>query len=152
MKKKKIHKVIGRRDIIDLPELEIFDIPCKIDTGAYTSAIHCREIQLYTDQEGAQALSFRLLDPSHNAYNDLTFSTKKFRRAAIKSSFGEVIYRYIIVTRIQIFGESYKTEFSLADRKSMRYPLLLGRKLLKNNFLVDVDKSNLSFKNKRRSS
>lgn len=36
--------VIGRQDVADLPALNIFGIPIKIDTGAYTSSLHCHNI------------------------------------------------------------------------------------------------------------
>lgn len=34
-------KIIGRTDLIDFPELDLWNIGAKIDSGAYTSAIHC---------------------------------------------------------------------------------------------------------------
>ena len=37
-------KILGRVDKIDFPKLNLFDIDVKIDTGAYTSAIHCSKI------------------------------------------------------------------------------------------------------------
>jgi hypothetical protein len=38
--------VIGRSDRIDLPELEIFDIEAKVDTGAYGCALHCHHVEI----------------------------------------------------------------------------------------------------------
>jgi len=40
--------------------------------------------------------------------------------------------------RIRIAGRLIKTEFSLTQRSGMRYPILLGRKLLNKNFMVDT--------------
>lgn len=37
-------KILGRIDIVDFPKLELYNIDVKIDTGAYTSAIHCSKI------------------------------------------------------------------------------------------------------------
>ena len=37
-------QLIGRVDKIDFPLLNLFEIDAKIDTGAYTSAIHCSKI------------------------------------------------------------------------------------------------------------
>ena len=37
-------KVIGRIDKADFPLLGLFDIDVKIDTGAYTSSIHCHKV------------------------------------------------------------------------------------------------------------
>lgn len=57
--------------------------------------------------------------------------------------------RYVITTDILIFNKRIKTEFSLSDRSTMKYPILLGRKLLAKRFVVDVAVTNLSFKNKK---
>ena len=46
MPKTKRIKLIGRREYVDFPELNIFKVEAKIDTGAYTSALHCHDISL----------------------------------------------------------------------------------------------------------
>lgn len=38
--------VIGRRDKVDFPELGLKNIDVKVDTGAFTSSIHCHDIRL----------------------------------------------------------------------------------------------------------
>ncbi|TAF65330.1 MAG: hypothetical protein EAZ55_08700 [Cytophagales bacterium] len=138
-------KVIGKRDKVSFPEFSLKDIDCKIDTGAATSAIHCHQIKL-TKRKGVLGVSFRLLDPEHPAYNDVTYWTSDFREKIIKSSFGEVEKRYMIRTKVVLFGKRYMTSFTLTDRKAMRFPVLIGRRLLKNRFLVDVSSEYLSFK------
>ena len=37
--------LIGRKDKADFPELSLNDIDIKIDSGAYTSSIHCTNIK-----------------------------------------------------------------------------------------------------------
>lgn len=49
---------------------------------------------------------------------------------------------------ITLFGEKFEIELSLSDRSKMDYPVLIGRKLLKKGFVVDVSKSDLSYKQK----
>ncbi|MBK6523997.1 MAG: ATP-dependent zinc protease [Sphingobacteriaceae bacterium] len=39
-------RVIGRREFVDLPLLRILNTEAKIDTGAFSSAIHCEEIEV----------------------------------------------------------------------------------------------------------
>ena len=46
--------------------------------------------------------------------------------------------RHVIAADLVIAGRTLRTEFTLADREPMRYPVLLGRRLLRKNFLVDV--------------
>ncbi len=38
-------KILGRVDKVDFPELNLITVDVKIDTGAYTSAIHCSNIR-----------------------------------------------------------------------------------------------------------
>lgn len=145
--KKKQKIIIGTRDKIDIPEFDLLDLPCKTDTGAATSAIHCHHVRLIQNN-GIEFISFRLLDPSHDAYNHKEFRTANFKEKKIKSSFGDIEYRYTITCKVTLFNKMFEAEFTLADREKMRFPVLLGRRLLRGRFLVDVAKANLSFKQK----
>lgn len=136
---------IGRSDIISLPELEIKSIEAKIDTGAYGSALHCHHIEIMTIEDQS-VLAFKMLDPSHPEYDARIFHSHDFSFKKVKSSIGETELRYTIKTQVDIFDQSYPVEFSLTDRKAMKFPVLLGRKFLKNRFIVDVRLKNLSFK------
>ncbi|MDX1627718.1 MAG: RimK/LysX family protein [Fulvivirga sp.] len=146
MKKKKIKPVIGRSDKVDLPELELFELDAKIDTGAYTSAIHYHHAEI-VEKDGNRVLHFTLLDPKHPNYNDKSFYFKDYKERVIKNSFGDSEKRYIIKTNIRLFDKDYPTELSLSNRGNLKFPILLGRKLL-HNFIVDVAKHNLSYNQK----
>ncbi len=140
--------VIGRLDRVDLPQFQLSDLPCKIDTGASYSAIHCHKVKL-VETEGVEMISFYLLDPSHPDYSRREFRTMDFSERRIRSSFGETEYRYVIKTQVRLFGRSFRTEFTLSDREQMKYPVLLGRRLLRKKFLVDVAYKDLSYQQKR---
>lgn len=139
--------IIGRSDKIDLPKLQLFDLDAKIDTGANTSAIHFNYAEV-VKREGKTMLHFTLLDPSHPNFNNKEFFVEEFEQRLIKNSFGDSEQRYIIITEIVLFEKTWKTEFSLSNRGNLKFPLLLGRKLLRKGFLVDVTKKNISFKKK----
>jgi hypothetical protein len=126
-------QLIGRREMITFPELGLFNITAKVDTGAYTTALHCHDIH---EKEGV--LYFKLLDPSHPEYNRQEQKCTEYSQKEIKNSFGEVEKRYIIKTTIKIGRKRIKSVISLTDRGNMRYPVLIGRKLLKNRYIVDV--------------
>lgn len=138
--KKKSNKVlIGRVEEVDFPELELFGVQAKIDTGAYTSALHCQDI--YESREnGVKVLYFKPLDKNHPLYNEQEIRVQKYTRKKIKNSFGQIETRFIIATAIKIGEKEVVTEISLADRANMRYPVLLGRKFLSKGFLIDVNK------------
>lgn len=137
-------KTIGRIDFVDFPDLQLNDLNIKVDTGAYTSSIHCHDIRkvLINNEEH---IVFKLLDPSHPQYNNKEFTVKKYKEKDIKSSFGNVEQRQIIKTSIIIFAEEHPIELSLSERGKMKYPVLLGRRFLKHRFVVDTSKKNLSF-------
>lgn len=124
---------IGRREQVDFPELGLFGLTAKVDTGAYTTALHCHDIR---EEKGV--LFFKLLDPTHPSYNGIEMSFSEYIQKEIKNSFGESEKRYIIKTIVRIGRKRIKSVISLTDRGTMRYPVLIGRKLLKNRFIVDV--------------
>jgi hypothetical protein len=137
--------ILGRYDRVDLPELGLYSIHAKVDTGAYTSSLHCHRA---TVTDGV--LEFILLDEEHPEFTGLKFSFSDFEERDIKNSFGEVERRFVITTTLKIFNEDITTEFSLSNRGSLKFPILIGRKIVRNRFLIDVTKKNLSHKEKRR--
>jgi len=146
MKNKK-KDIIGRTDKVDLPNLDLFDLDAKIDTGAYTSAIHYHHAEVI-EKDGETVLHFTLLDPKHPNYNDKSFYFKDFKEKVIKNSFGDSEKRFIITTTMRLFCKDFETELSLSDRGALKFPILLGRKLLRKGFIVDVSKHNLSYDKK----
>ncbi len=142
-------KTIGRIDIADFPKLNLQNISIKIDTGAYTSSIHChdaKEIEL----DGEKHLEFKLLDPSHPQYNHKVFKVTNYDVKSVKSSFGDVEKRFVINTKIVIFEKEYSIKLSLSERSDMKIPILIGRRFLNKKFIVDTSLSNLSFKLKKQ--
>src|ERR1700757_5214882 len=134
-------KLIGRREYVDFPELNIFKVEAKIDTGAYTSALHCHDIGI-KEIDGKKVLCFKLLDETHPEYNEQEHRFEDFIQKNIKSSSGEAELRYIIKTLLIIGRKRIRTAVSLTDRGNMRYPVLIGRKMIKNKFIIDVAKIN----------
>jgi len=136
-------KIIGRKEKISLPELGLSLEWAKVDTGAYTSSIHAENIAV-KEVDGKPLLTFQVLLEGHHGYSGKTLIFEDFREKKVKNSFGNAEIRYLIQTRIRIAGEDFISEFTLSDRSSMRNAILLGRKTLKNRFLVDVDRVNLA--------
>lgn len=141
----KSKQIIGMTDLVDFPDLKLVNVQAKVDTGAFTSALHCKDVQLV--RLGLRRkLSFWLIDktgePAHQFYSD------QFSQRMIRNSFGVAELRYVIKTRIVLFGRIIRAEFTLADREQLKNPVLLGRKLLRNRFIVDVSKKNLSYQQK----
>jgi hypothetical protein len=136
-------KILGRSDRVDLPGLGLTDIHAKIDTGAYTCSLHCSRAQIVDGK-----LEFVLLDEEHPEFTGMKFIFTKFKQREIKNSFGEAEMRFVIRTTVKIYNRIFRSEFSLSDRDKLRFPVLLGRKILRHRFLIDVTEKDLSFKSK----
>lgn len=137
-------RTIGWKETVDLPDLELFSIPAKIDTGAKTSVLHCGSIT-YIKKGNRQFVQFVPLGSDSETGRVYTLPFHKER--TIKNSFGNEENRFIIHSRIRMFGELYDIEISLRDRSNMEFPMLLGRTFIRKKFLVDVNRAECS-KNK----
>jgi len=136
--------IIGRKDHADLPLFGLKHVPVKIDTGAYTSSIHCDHITLI-ESDGEEFLKVEFFGTETTEAPIVTFET--FVTKKVRSSSGQEEFRYFVQGDIILFGKKYNTMFSLSERLNMRYPILLGRKLLKRRFIVDTTKIDLSLNN-----
>ncbi|MGJ8591203.1 MAG: ATP-dependent zinc protease family protein [Aquaticitalea sp.] len=138
-------KVIGRIDKADFPTLDLFDIDIKIDTGAYTSSIHCHKVIIIENE-----LICIFYDKDHPHYNGKEIKFKEFSTAKVKSSNGTVQKRYKVKTTIILFEKKYSISLTLSTRDDMKYPILIGRKFLTKKFVVDVTQKNVSYNQKHK--
>lgn len=138
-----LKKEIGRIDKADFPLLNLFDIEVKIDTGAYTSSIHCKNMKVEDNY-----LKCNFLDEEHPSYHEKEIIFDEYDVKVVKSSNGISEARYRILTKIMLFGKATPIFLTLSDREEMRFPVLLGRNFLSKKYIVDITKTNLSFKKK----
>lgn len=139
-------RIIGHIELVDLPELNLYNIQAKIDTGAANSVLHCEDFKVI-EKGGEQFISFKI-KPSHNKSDIYSFTFPIFREGLIKSSFGQTEKRHLFNTQIRIFDQLFNIKLSLRDRSAMKYPMLLGKKFICGKFLVDVSKKNIAKENK----
>jgi hypothetical protein len=122
--------IIGSEEFVSFPELNVNMIHARVDTGAATSSLGVKWVK---EEEGV----ISCLLPNKQV---VTFDS--FKKKIIKSSFGHTEERYVVKILINVLGRKVRTNFTLADRSKMKFPILLGRKLLKGKFMVDVDFKN----------
>jgi len=134
--------IIGRVEIIDLPEFGMYNIEAKIDTGADTSVLHCEDF-VVTEKDDKRFITCHIR-PHLEDEEILTITFPIHRERVVKSSFGQTETRHIFLTKIRMFDQLYDIKLSLRDRSSMSYPMLLGRNFISKKFLVDVSKKNLA--------
>lgn len=129
-------RIIGRVETIDLPELGLYNIRAKVDTGAETSVLHSNQFEIF-EKDG-----HRYIRCTIDEHLDLTFPIHRER--TVKSSFGQSETRHIFITKIKLFNQLFDIKLSVRDRSAMAYPMLLGRNFISGKFLVDVSEENLA--------
>ncbi len=127
-------KVIGRLEHVDFPQLGIDKLNAKIDTGAYTSSLHCSEIVVKKDE-----VKFIVLDEEHPSFEGRWFSLPIEKFTKVKSSNGQTEDRVVVKTKIRLLNEEFDIFLTLTNREEMKYPVLLGRKFLQKKYLVNVN-------------
>jgi len=138
-------KIIGKVDKVDFPLLNLYNVDVKIDTGAYTSSIHCAEI---IEANNKLRCSFDSMGHANFKSKDSIFDN--YSRTSVKSSNGIKENRFKIKSEVQFFGKIYKIKLTLSTRDDMKFPVLIGRQFLNKKFLVDVDLENQSYIQKQQ--
>ena len=127
--------ILGAFEVVIFPDFHMDTLKAKIDTGAYTGALHCTKISEKQTDKGP-ILTFSPFD-----HPEVVIEEDEFVVNHVRSSNGTAEPRYFITTNIVIQDVTYPILLSLADRSEMKWPVLIGRRfLLQNNFVVDVSK------------
>ena len=129
--------LVGAVETFDLPDLGLFGIKTRIDTGAQTSALHVDHI-VYNEQD--KTVKFEFHPDSHDVVKSIHCSVQVDTARWVKSSNGEREQRYIITTLAILGGLSWTIQISLTDRSNMSNLMLLGRQAMENQMFVDPSK------------
>jgi len=131
--------IIGRAETIDFKDHFLVDVPAKTDTGAFMSAVHATNIHEVVKKNGKKSLKFNLLG-MHGSYPySRELESEKYSTQTVENSFGEVQERYAVDFKIKLAGKVFVTQFTLADRSTKVFPILLGRTCLNKRFMIDTD-------------
>lgn len=139
--------VIGGVEEVSFPELNVRKIHARIDTGAKTSAIWASNI---AEIDGK--LSFVLFGPESKYYTGQPLSARQYTKRVVASSNGMTQERYLIKLLLEISGKRMRASFTLADRSTQVYPVLIGRRVLSGRFLVNVKQGKRLTEEERRRS
>lgn len=143
-------KKIGWKELVGFPEFGLIDVPAKIDTGARTSVIHCKKIEVFKRYRRNFVRFTPLSEEFFPGLPEQEFIFPFHKERKVKNSFGQEENRIVILTKLELYNKQYPIEISLRDRSNMEFPMLLGRSFIRKKFLVDVSRSNLSYKYKQK--
>jgi hypothetical protein len=112
-------------------------LKARIDTGATTSSIHATQIKIF-ERDGKKWVRFNLVRSNGQK---VAMSKPVVRTIEVKRH-GETEQSRPVVRLDVVMGKIQKnTQFSLTDRSQFKFPVLIGRSLLKNVAIVDVNRS-----------
>ncbi len=134
-------QVIGWREWVALPELNIPAIKVKVDSGARTSALHTFELNRIK-KKGKDLVEFQLHPLRNRTDIVIKCRTEIIDVRSVKDSGGHAEDRYIISTKVALNNLIWEIELSLTNREDMLFKMLLGRTALVNaNLFIDPAKS-----------
>lgn len=128
--------IIGWTEMIDLPDWDISRLKAKIDTGARSSALHVENIE----KIGRKKIRFDVITLTRGRIKKKSVETTYSKRAKVRSSTGIYSLRYFVKTKLRVGPVIKAVEVSLVSRDKMLFRMLLGRKTLEKDFMIDCDK------------
>jgi hypothetical protein len=134
--------IIGWREWACFPDLKIQAIQFKTDTGAKTSALHAIDVEMFK-QNAQQWVRFKtqLKQNKDRPFIECEARVKSFR--TVTNSGGQTERRPVIETVLVLGKYHLSIELTLSDRSGLRYSMLLGRRAMQNNVLVNPSRSYL---------
>lgn len=140
MRKAKPLDLIGWREMLSLPELNVERIKAKIDTGARSSALHafhCQELKL----QNKSLIRFQIHPIQHDNKHTVWAEAELLEYRKVRNSGGQAQIRPVILTPIKLGEHQWQIELTLTNRDVMGFRMLLGRQAVRNRFLVNPGKS-----------
>lgn len=131
--------LIGWKEYVSLPDLGVSHLKAKVDTGARTSSLHVASIRTLADLGGGCADLEVLLAPDRRHPERLvTAIVRQLARIHVTDSGGHRHLRPLIETTLVLGPVTKRIRVTLADRATMLFRMILGRKALEGDFVVDV--------------
>ena len=112
----------------------------KIDTGARSSSLHAFDVEPFR-RRGAAWVRFQVHPQQRNSKLAVHTEAAVLEHRTVRSSNGQLSQRPVIITPIELFGESWEIELTLANRDEMGFRMLLGRQALRGRVLIDPSRS-----------
>jgi hypothetical protein len=125
---------IGWCELVDIPSLGLERVIAKMDSGAATSAIHASRIKPFSRNNDIWVEFWFRPKAGDKAKRH---EARVVDRRMVRSSNGERQDRYVIEAQLCLGKMCWNGQLTLANRRAMTFPVLVGRQALKNGFLVN---------------
>lgn len=129
-------QVVGWREWVALPELAVRRIKAKLDTGARSSALHAFNVKPL-QRDGKYLVEFDVHPLQRNDEVIRTCVAEAVDYRWITNSGGGREKRFVIVTALQMGGDTWPIEVTLTDRDQMGFRMLIGRTAMERRLVID---------------
>ncbi len=133
-------RIIGWREWVVLPDLNLPPIKAKIDTGARTSALHAFHIRPF-EKDGVPYVEFVVHPVQRRRKPEIRCEAPILEQRQVTSSTGHSEMRYVIKTNAEIGNESLVVEVTLTNRDQLGFRMLIGREAIREKFMIDPGRS-----------
>ena len=133
---------LGWREWIAMPDLGIYRIKAKVDTGARTSALHAFRVEPF-ERNGTPWVRFAVHPVQGDHSQVIHGEAPVLEQRLVRDSGGHQELRYVIETTLRVGDNAFAAELTLTDRDNMKVRVLLGRGAMRGRFLVDPSRSYL---------
>ncbi len=132
--------VLGWREWLSLPDLNIPSIAAKVDTGARSSCLHTFGIEAFHN-EGEPWIKFHVHPIQDDNDTVITRECRVHDQREVSDSGGHKELRYVIQTTLTLNNDSWPIEVTLTNRDTMRFRMLLGRTAMNGRCVVNPQAS-----------
>ena len=133
--------VIGWKERASFPDWGVRRVRVKIDTGARTSALGADYYNLVHDPALGPVVELTITFDRKRPDRQKTIRAPMLGHAVICNSSGMREQRPVIETQLRLGPVTKLVRFTVANRTRMRFPVILGRRALAGDFLVDVQRA-----------
>jgi hypothetical protein len=142
--------VIGWQEFVALVDWDIRRLKAKIDTGARTSAIDVASYELKEDPGNGLIAILRLALDWRHPEQMKTIVAPVIKMVTVANSNGMCEHRPLVETTIRLGKVTKRVRLTVTNRARMRFRMILGRRALDGDFIVDVSRKFLVRKKKKK--
>jgi hypothetical protein len=135
--------LIGWKEYVDFVDWRLRRVKAKIDTGARTSALDVTSYELHHDGAGVLTATLVLVLDPRQPERVRHVETPVLKMVVVRHSNGMCEQRPLVETTVRLGPVTKRVRLTITNRASMRFRMILGRKALEGDFVIDVSKKYL---------
>ncbi|MBV9122625.1 MAG: ATP-dependent zinc protease [Planctomycetes bacterium] len=135
--------IIGWKEYISFPAWNIHRVKAKIDTGARTSALDVTSYELREVPGQGLMAELRLALNRRHPEQLTIVHTPVLKMVSVRNTSGLEEQRPLLETELRLGPIVKPVQLTVTNRAGMLFRMILGRKALEGDFVVDVSRKYL---------